>query len=99
MFFSLRTSLSFALAFFSIAVSSQTTVPAAVAQPSIAAKAYLLVDILSGQTLVAVNAEEQRQKASVTKLMTAYLVFRALRDKELTPSQMATVSEKAWRAE
>ena len=37
--------------------------------------------------------------ASLTKLMTAYLVFRALNDKELTPSQMATVSQKAWRAE
>ena len=55
MFFSLRTSLLFALAFFSIAASSQTTVPAAVAPPSIAAKAYLLIDILSGQTLVAVT--------------------------------------------
>jgi D-alanyl-D-alanine carboxypeptidase (penicillin-binding protein 5/6) len=99
MFFSLRTSLLFALAFFSIAASSQTAVPAAVAPPSIAAKAYLLIDILSGQTLVVVNADEPREPASLTKLMTAYLVFRALKDKELTPSQMATVSEKAWRAE
>jgi D-alanyl-D-alanine carboxypeptidase (penicillin-binding protein 5/6) len=99
MFFPLRTSLLFALAFFSIAASSETPVPAAVAPPSIAAKAYLLIDILSGQTLVAVNADEPREPASLTKLMTAYLVFRALKDKELTPSQMATVSEKAWRAE
>ena len=99
MFFSLRTSLLFALAFFSIAASSQTAAPAAVAPPSIAAKAYLLIDILSGQTLVAVNTDEPREPASLTKLMTAYLVFRALKDKELTPSQMATVSEKAWRAE
>ena len=99
MFFSLRASLLFALVFFSIAAASQTTLPAAVAPPVIAAKAYLLVDILSGQTLVAVNADEPREPASLTKLMTAYLVFRALKDKELTPSQMATVSEKAWHAE
>jgi len=99
MFFSLRAALLFALVFFSIAAASQTTLPAAVAPPMIAAKAYLLVDILSGQTLVAVNADEPREPASLTKLMTAYLVFRALKDKELTPSQMATVSEKAWRAE
>ena len=99
MFFPLRTSLLFALAFFSIAASSQTAVPAAVAPPSIAAKAYLLIDVLSGQTLVAVNADEPREPASLTKLMTAYLVFRALKDQELTPSQMATVSQKAWRAE
>src|SRR2546421_558299 len=99
MFFSLRASLLFALVFFSIAAASQTTLPAAVAPPVIAAKAYLLVDILSGQTLVAVNADEPREPASLTKLMTAYLVFRALKDQELTPSQMAAVSEKAWRAE
>jgi len=99
MFFSPRASLLFALVFFSIAAASQTTLPAAVAPPVIAAKAYLLVDILSGQTLVAVNADEPREPASLTKLMTAYLVFRALKDQELTPSQMAAVSEKAWRAE
>jgi D-alanyl-D-alanine carboxypeptidase (penicillin-binding protein 5/6) len=99
MFFFRRTSLLFALVFFSIAASSQTVVPAAVAPPSIAAKTYLLIDVLSGQTLVAVNADEPREPASLTKLMTAYLVFRALKDQELTPSQMATVSQKAWRAE
>ena len=99
MFFLLRTALMFALVLFSIAASSQNVVPAAVPPPSIAAKAYLLIDILSGQTLVAANADEPREPASLTKLMTAYLVFRALKDKELAPSQMATVSTKAWRAE
>jgi serine-type D-Ala-D-Ala carboxypeptidase (penicillin-binding protein 5/6) len=99
MFSLLRTSLLLGQVFFSIAASSQTAVPASIPPPSIAAKAYVLIDTLSGQTLVAVNAEEPREPASLTKLMTAYLVFRALKDKELTPSQMATVSEKAWRAE
>ena len=78
------------------------TVPppaAAVPPPAVAAKAYLLVDVLSGQTLVAQNADEPREPASLTKLMTAYLVFRALKNRELLPSQMVTVSEKAWRAE
>jgi D-alanyl-D-alanine carboxypeptidase (penicillin-binding protein 5/6) len=72
---------------------------APVPPPAIAAKAYLLVDILSGQTLGAQNADEPREPASLTKLMTAYLTFRALKDKELVPSQMVTVSTKAWRAE
>ena len=67
--------------------------------PAIAAKAYLLVDVLSGQTLATQNADEPREPASLTKLMTAYLTFRALKDKELLPSQMVTVSAKAWRAE
>ena len=72
--------------------------PAAPA-PAIAAKSYLLIDTLSGQTLASQNADEPREPASLTKLMTAYLVFRALREKEVLPSQMVNVSEKAWRAE
>jgi D-alanyl-D-alanine carboxypeptidase (penicillin-binding protein 5/6) len=79
--------------------AAQTVVQAAIPPPVVAAKAYLLIDVLSGKTLVAQNADESREPASLTKLMTAYLIFRALKDKELTPSQMAPVSEKAWRAE
>ena len=79
--------------------SGQTAPPAAVPPPPIAAKAYVLVDTLSGQTLVAQNADQPREPASLTKLMTAYLVFKALRDKQLMPSQMVSVSQKAWRAE
>ena len=90
-------SLAFAPAF---ADSSAASVPAApVPPPAIAAKAYVLVDVLSGQTLVAHSADELREPASLTKLMTAYLAFAALRDKQLLPSQMVTVSEKAWRTE
>ena len=55
--------------------------------------------MLSGQALVAQNADEPREPASLTKLMTAYLVFRALKERELVPSQMVTVSTRAWRAE
>jgi len=55
--------------------------------------------VLSGQTLAAQNADERREPASLTKLMTAYLVFRALKERELVPSQMVTVSTRAWRAE
>jgi D-alanyl-D-alanine carboxypeptidase (penicillin-binding protein 5/6) len=83
-----------------VADASAPPVPAApVPPPAIAAKAYVLVDVLSGQTLVAHNADEPREPASLTKLMTAYLAFGALRDKQLLPSQMVTVSEKAWRTE
>ena len=64
-----------------------------------AAAAWLLVDVTSGQTLTAVNADERRDPASLTKLMTAYLVFGALRAKTIMPSQMVNVSERAWRAE
>ncbi len=88
--------LAFALAPVALA---QTVVPAAVPPPAIAAKAYVLVDALSGQTIVAQSADELREPASLTKLMTAYIVFRALKDRDLTPSQMVTVSQKAWRAQ
>jgi serine-type D-Ala-D-Ala carboxypeptidase (penicillin-binding protein 5/6) len=63
--------------------TAQTTLPGAMPAPAIGAKAYLLIDVLSGKVLVAQNADEPREPASLTKLMTAYLVFRALRDKEL----------------
>jgi D-alanyl-D-alanine carboxypeptidase (penicillin-binding protein 5/6) len=94
-----RRLLSFALALLAAPAIAQSILPAAVPPPSIAAKAYLLVDLVSGQTLAADNADAPREPASLTKLMTAYLAFRALKDKELTPSQMVNVSEKAWRAE
>jgi D-alanyl-D-alanine carboxypeptidase (penicillin-binding protein 5/6) len=92
---------------FAAAAAADNVAPAAadliasaqVPPPAIAAKAYLLVDVLSGQTLAAQNADEPREPASLTKLMSAYLAFRALKDKELVPSQMVTVSTKAWRAE
>jgi serine-type D-Ala-D-Ala carboxypeptidase (penicillin-binding protein 5/6) len=67
--------------------------------PSIAAPAFLLVDVTSGQTLAAVAAEERRDPASLTKLMTAYVVFGALRARTIVPSQMVNVSERARRAE
>lgn len=94
-----RRLLSFALAFFAAPAIAQSIPPAAVPLPSIAAKAYLLVDLVSGQTLAADSADAPREPASLTKLMTAYVAFRALKEHELTPSQMVNVSEKAWRAE
>jgi D-alanyl-D-alanine carboxypeptidase (penicillin-binding protein 5/6) len=92
-------SLAYLFAIVAATAAAQTVTPAAVPPPAIAAKSYLLVDVLSGQSLVAQNADELREPASLTKLMTAYLVFVALRDKRLLPSQMVTVSQKAWRAE
>jgi D-alanyl-D-alanine carboxypeptidase (penicillin-binding protein 5/6) len=72
---------------------------AAVTAPGIAASAYLLLDFASGTPIVAQNADERRDPASLTKLMTAYLVFAALKDGRITPAQMVTVSTSAWHAE
>ena len=73
--------------------------PGAPAAPMIAAASWELVDTLSGQTLGAANADERRDPASLTKLMTAYVAFAALRAKTIVPSQMVTVSPRAWKAE
>jgi D-alanyl-D-alanine carboxypeptidase (penicillin-binding protein 5/6) len=75
------------------------TPPAAAPPPPIAAKAYVLIDAVSGQTLVAHDADDPREPASLSKVMIAYLAFRALKEKELLPSQAVGVSQKAWRAE
>ena len=74
---------------------------AAVAQsaPAIAAPSYMLLDFASGTPIVAQNADERRDPASLTKLMTAYLVFAALREGKITPSQSVPVSAAAWHAE
>ena len=67
--------------------------------PAVAAAAWTLVDVTSGQTIASQRTDERRDPASLTKLMTAYLVFGALRQKTILPSQMVNVSERAWRAE
>lgn len=79
-------------------IAQQATLPIP-AVPPIAAKSYLLLDFRSGQTLAAHNENERVEPASLTKLMTAYLVFNALKQKTIKPDQVVPVSERAWRAE
>jgi serine-type D-Ala-D-Ala carboxypeptidase (penicillin-binding protein 5/6) len=64
--------------------------------PEIAARQYLLIDLASGQVLAEREADAQAEPASLTKLMTAYLVFNAVRDKKLALDQPLPVSERAW---
>ena len=65
--------------------------------PEVAAKAYLLMDVTAGQVLVAKEPDAPVEPASLTKLMTAYLVFDALKAKKLTLTQTLPVSERAWK--
>jgi D-alanyl-D-alanine carboxypeptidase (penicillin-binding protein 5/6) len=69
------------------------------APPSVAARAWLLMDAQSGQVLHSQAPDERVEPASLTKLMTAYLVFSALRDRKISPEQAVPVSERAWRAD
>ena len=75
-------------------------VPAEVpAPPPVAARAWLLMDTASGQLLASQGEHERAEPASLTKLMTAYLSFSALKAKTLQLAQPVPVSERAWRAE
>ena len=83
--------LPFVLAVFAATASAQAPQP-----PEIAARQYILVDLASNQVLAERDADSQADPASLTKLMTAYLVFNALRDKKLSLEQTLTVSKRAW---
>lgn len=76
----------------SLAVSAQ--VPQA---PEIAARAYLLLDVTANQLLAQKDIDAPVEPASLTKLMTAYLVFDALRNKKIDLKQTFPVSERAWK--
>lgn len=65
--------------------------------PEIAARAYLLVDLTAQQVLAELDADKPIEPASLTKLMTAYLVFDALKAKKITLQQTFPVSERAWK--
>ncbi len=87
--------LIFALVFaFSLAAGAQMPQP-----PEIAARSYLLMDVTTGQVLAEKDAESSVEPASLTKLMTAYLVFDALRTKKIALTQTLPVSVRAWKME
>lgn len=67
------------------------------AAPEVAARAYLLLDVTSGQVLAAKEADQPVEPASLTKLMTAYLVFDALKSGKISLTQTFGVSERAWK--
>ncbi len=65
--------------------------------PEIAARAYLLVDVTANQVLAELDADKPVEPASLTKLMSAYLVFDALKSKKISLQQTFSVSERAWK--
>jgi len=65
--------------------------------PEIAARSYLLLDVTANQMLAAKDIDSPVEPASLTKLMTAYLVFDALRARKIDLKQTLPVSERAWR--
>ncbi len=67
--------------------------------PALDARAYILLDFQSGAVLVENNADERMEPASLTKLMTTYVLFHELHAGRIKLSDMITISEKAWRTQ
>ncbi len=83
--------------------TSANTLPPLAAQtalaanpPALPAKAWLLMDFDSGEVLASANAEEALPPASLTKMMTSYIVEQALRSGKLKETDLVSVSENAW---
>ena len=86
--------------FFTAICLSALVVPAAAQvpqPPEVAARAYLLLDVTANQILASKDLDMAVEPASLTKLMSAYLVFDALRSKKLDLKQTLPVSERAWK--
>ena len=69
------------------------------APPTVPARAYLLEEYQTGRVLGSDHADDRMEPASLTKLMTAYIVFTALHDGRLKLTDQVTISEHAWRSE
>src|SRR5262245_36316712 len=65
--------------------------------PALDARSYVLIDYDTGRVLAAEKADEKMEPASITKLMSAYIAFEALREKRLSLTEEVLVSENAWR--
>jgi D-alanyl-D-alanine carboxypeptidase (penicillin-binding protein 5/6) len=85
-------------AFFVVSTAATAAVPVP-KPPAIDARAYVLIDFQSGRVLAEDKAEVQMEPASITKLMSGYVVFRALKEKRLSLSDNVVISEHAWKAE
>lgn len=84
--------LALLLGMCAFAVSAQVPQP-----PEIAARSFILVDVTANQVLASKDIDAALEPASLTKLMTAYLVFDALRSKKISLTQTLPVSERAWK--
>jgi D-alanyl-D-alanine carboxypeptidase (penicillin-binding protein 5/6) len=80
----------------SLSFAQQPPIPA---PPIIGATSYLMIDSTTGHELASLEPDNAVPPASLTKLMTAYVVFNALQQQQITLQDEVTVSEKAWRTQ
>ncbi|MDH5423397.1 MAG: D-alanyl-D-alanine carboxypeptidase [Gammaproteobacteria bacterium] len=86
----------FLLSVYTFSASAATPVPA---PPKLAAKSFLLIDINSNAVLAQKNIDQSIEPASITKMMTAYVVYKELEAERLTLNELVRISEKSWRME
>lgn len=94
-----RSLISLAFVFiFSVAQAQTTPTPALIPEPPVFdAKSYFMIDFHSGAVLAAKNPDERVEPASITKIMTTYLVYQALHEGQANLEDEVLISEKAWR--
>jgi D-alanyl-D-alanine carboxypeptidase (penicillin-binding protein 5/6) len=85
------------LAFITVFVATANAAVPIPAPPKVAAKNYILVDANSGSVLAEKEADAQVEPASITKLMTSYVIYKEMAAGRLGMDDMVTISEKAWR--
>ena len=85
------------VAAFAAQAQTAAELPSILAAPEVAAKSYLLLDVTANQILASKNVDSPIEPASLTKLMTAYLVFDALKAKKIDLKQTLPVSTRAWK--
>jgi serine-type D-Ala-D-Ala carboxypeptidase (penicillin-binding protein 5/6) len=93
---SLRSAAWIVLPLLSLALPAQAATPIP-KPPSIDARSYLLMDHDSGRVLAEANADQRVEPASITKVMTVYAAFDALKQKRARLDSEVPISEKAWR--
>lgn len=79
-----------------ISLDAVADVSLPVPPPPIAARAYILLDFDSGQTLANFKADERMEPASLTKLMTSYIIYKEMRAGRIKLGDMVPISERAW---
>jgi D-alanyl-D-alanine carboxypeptidase (penicillin-binding protein 5/6) len=80
---------------FSLSIAQAQVLPS----PTIAARSWVLIDATSNQVIASQEANLRIEPASLTKIMTAYLAFAAIKDRRLDLNQMMSVSVRAWKVD
>ena len=83
------------LIFFSLSIKAEKNYPFSI--PNIGASSFALMDVKTGSIVAGKNSDKRVEPASITKIATLYLVFKALNSKYISENDYAVVSKKAWR--